>query len=59
MSEMIDDAPHYYVGSPFGWREIEGEPRPGIEETVDQEIYKVMVAQRREQNRRNLPDLDE
>ncbi|WP_306117094.1 MULTISPECIES: hypothetical protein [unclassified Roseovarius] len=58
MSEMFD-GPQNPAVSPFGWREIEGNPRPGIEETVDQEIYKVMVAQRREANRRNLPDLEE
>lgn len=58
MSERID-GPQVYAVSPFGWREIEGEPRPGIEQSVDEEIYKVMVAQRREQNRRNLPDLEE
>lgn len=42
-----------------GCREIEGEPKPGLEETVDEAIYKVLVAQRREINRRNLPDLEE
>ena len=58
MSEGIV-GPRLAAASPFGWRELEGRPRPGIEETVDQEIYKVMVAQRRETNRRNLPDLEE
>lgn len=42
----------------FGLREIKGEPKPGLEETVDAEIYKVMVAQRREINKKNLPDLN-
>ncbi len=41
-----------------GWHEMEGEPKPGIEETVDEVIYKVMVEQRREVNKRNLPDLN-
>lgn len=58
MSSFIDD-PQDAAVSPFGLREIQGNPRPGIEETVDQEIYKVMVAQRREANRRNLPALEE
>lgn len=57
MSSYFDE-PHIPAALPFGWREIEGEPKPGIEETVDEAIYKVMVAQRREINRRNLPDLD-
>lgn len=58
MSEELDGSQEAAV-SPFGLREIVGAPRPGIEASVDQEIYKVMVAQRREANRRNLPDLDE
>ncbi len=41
-----------------GWLEIEGQPRPGIEEAVDDAIYKVMIEQRREINRRNLPEID-
>lgn len=45
--------------TPHGWHEIEGEPKPGIENAVDDAIYKVLVAQRREINRRNLPDLEE
>ncbi len=41
-----------------GWLEMEGQPRPGIEEAVDDAIYKVMIEQRREINRRNLPEID-
>ncbi len=44
---------------PHARQEMEGEPKPGIENTVDEAIYKIMVAQRREINRRNLPDLND
>ncbi|WP_299847985.1 hypothetical protein [uncultured Roseovarius sp.] len=57
MSNMFDE-PQSSAVLTFGLREIEGEPKPGIEDAVDEAIYKVMVAQRREINRRNLPDLD-
>ncbi len=57
MSNMFDEPQSSAVLS-HGWREIEGEPKPGIEETVDEAIYTVMVEQRREINKRNLPDLD-
>lgn len=57
MSKLFDE-PQMLAVLSHGWREIEGEPKPGIEETVDEAIYKVMVAQRREVNKRNLPDLN-
>ena len=57
MSNMFDE-PQSPAVLTFGLSEIEGEPKPGIEETADEAIYKVMVAHRRELNRRNLPDLD-
>ena len=57
MSNTNREAPSPAV-SPFGWHELKGEPKPGIEDFVDDAIYKVMVAQRREINRKNLPELD-
>ena len=58
MSEFESDT-QSCAPSLHGWREIEGKPNPGIEQAVDEAIYKVMVAQRREVNRRNLPDLED
>ena len=58
MSTSFDERPDTAALS-HGCREIEGEPKPGIENTVDDAIYKVLVEQRREINRRNLPDLGE
>ena len=57
MSEMFD-RPHKPAVRTHGLREITGRPQPGLEEAVDGEIYKLMVEQRREINKRNLPDLD-
>ncbi len=57
MSKMVID-PQGPAVLTYGWREMEGKPQPGLEETVDEAIYTVMVEQRREINKRNLPDLD-
>ena len=57
MSEMVNPAPAP-VALSHGCREIEGKPQPGLEDGADAAIFKVMVAQRREINRRNLPDLE-
>ncbi len=57
MSNVIEE-PLGHAALSHGWREIEGEPKPGLEETVDDAIYKVLIEQRREISRRNLPDLE-
>ena len=43
---------------PNPWEEISGQPVQTDTETTDENIRRVIVAQRREINRKNLPDLD-
>ena len=57
MSFSSDQA-KYVTYLPNPWQEIEGTPLPGVQDTAEEAIRKVMNPIKREISRNSLPDLD-